>query len=203
MKKHPCGWSSCSNDAEATLDCTPLCRGHFYSIASTRLEEYQARSCDKVTVDADRTKILNFISEVISETTTLVASAKSLGQEQREKYVELSLLTAKLYKRVQKHPRIPLRIPIFISHETDSPGRQELTNTIDVSIQGACIATKGKWKTEEKIRVQKPQSQLRAYARVTWVKTTETAQTFIGIEILNCEDFWNFELAGHKEKPSR
>jgi len=201
MHKHSCGWAGCSNHAEARLDRRPLCQVHFYDIASKRVGEYRARLSKGDPAGADRTRILSFVSEVISETTTLVASATFLGQEQREKYLELSLSTAKLYKRVQRHPRISRNMPILISHEADSAARQELTNTINVSKQGACIATKGKWKTGEKIWVQRPRSALRALAWVTWVKETEPSQFLIGIEILDCEDLWKLELAALRKIP--
>lgn len=201
MDKHPCGWAGCSNDAEVRLDRRPLCQVHFYDLASQRLEEYRARLCDGDPADTNRTTILNFVSEVISATTILIASVKSLGQEQREKYMELSLSAAKLYYQVQSHQRISCNMPILINHETDSTGRQELTNTINVSKRGASIATKGMWKNGEKIWVQRPQSPLRALAWVVWVKETEPSQFLMGIEILDCEDFWKLALTVPEKIP--
>src|SRR6266481_1994197 len=190
MGEVTCGWAGCSNGAEARVDGRALCRNHFYDIAARRLEEHRARLCQGDPVGADRTRIRNFVSELLSETTILVASAKFLGQEQRDKYLELSLSAMELYKRVQRDPRVSRNIPILIYRETDSDGRQELTNTVNVSKRGACIATSGLWVTGEKIWVQKPGNEMRPVARVAWVKKGEPFQFLMGLDILDCEDFW-------------
>ncbi len=42
-------------------------------------------------------------------------------------------------------------MPILVYRETDPTERQELTNVVNISKQGACIATSGLWETGEKI----------------------------------------------------
>jgi hypothetical protein len=203
MGEVTCGWAGCSNSAEASVDGRRLCRNHFYDIAARCLDEHRARLCEGDPVGAHRTRILKFVSELINETTLLVASGKFFGQEQRDQYLELCLSASELYKRVQREPRIARNMPILIGRETDAAGRQELTNTVDVSKQGACIATNGVWKTEEKIWIQRPQNSRRALARVAWVKKGEPSQFLMGLEILDCADFWGLESASVAKKKSR
>jgi len=188
-----CGWSGCSNDGEATLDGRPLCRNHFYDMAARRLDEYRPRLQRIDPAGADRITIPKFLSEVINQTTTLVATAKFLSSGQREQFLELSLSAAELYKRVQRNPRIPRNMPILANRETDAAGRQELTNTVNVSKRGACITTKSMWEIGEKIWIEKPGNRLRTLARVAWVKKGEPSQFLVGLEILDCEDFWGLE----------
>jgi PilZ domain-containing protein len=200
MGEVACGWSGCSSNPEATLDGSRLCRNHFYDTAVKRLEEYRARLRRIEPAGTDRTATLKFLSELISQTTTLVASAKSLGAGQRDQFLELSLSAAELYKRVQRNARIRRNMPILVSHETDSTGRQELTNTVDVSKRGACIATSWLWETGEKLWIEKPGNQLRTLARVAWVKKGEPSQYLMGLDILDCEDFWGLDLASPKKR---
>ncbi len=184
------------------MDGRPLCRNHFYDIAARRLEEHRAHLCQGDPVGADRIRILNFVSELLSETTILVASAKFLGQEQRNKYLELSLSAMELYKRVQRDPRVSRNIPILIYRETDSDGRHELTNTVNVSKRGACIATSGLWVTGGKIWIQKPGNEMRVVARVAWMKKNAPSQFLMGLDILDCEDFWGLEPASPMKRNS-
>ncbi|HKM90103.1 MAG TPA: hypothetical protein VJX29_05770 [Candidatus Acidoferrales bacterium] len=193
MSQHQCGTAGCSNGAEATFEGRPFCPIHFYNIASERFAQHRARLSEGDPAGSDRMNILHFVSELISVTTILVASAKSLGQEQRDQFLQLSMSAAELYKRVQREPRIARNLPIVISRKTDSTGRQELTNTLDVSRRGACIATKAVWKAGEQMWVQKPPAFLRALARVAWVKKTSPLQSLLGLEILDCEDFWKLQ----------
>lgn len=105
MGETSCGWAGCSSKPEATLDGLQLCRSHFYDIATKRLEEYRARLQQVDPAGADRSAILKFLSEVISQTTTLVSVAKFLSPSQRDQFLELSLSAAELHKRVQRNPR--------------------------------------------------------------------------------------------------
>jgi hypothetical protein len=195
-----CGWPGCSGGAEATLNGRSLCRGHFYDMAARNLEEHRARLERIGPLGADRIATLKFLSELINQTTTLVARAKFLGPSQRAQFLELSLSAAELYKRVQRNPRIPHNTPILIYREADSTENQELTNTVNVSKQGACIATIRLWETGEKIWIQKPGSQLRTRARVAWAKKNGLSQFHIGLEILECADYWELEPASPKRR---
>lgn len=195
-----CGWSGCNNSAEMTLDGRPLCRNHFYDIAARRLEEHRARLQSIEPAGADRTAMTNSLSEIITQTTMLVASAKFLGPGQRDQFLEVSSSAVELYKRVQRNPRVLRNMPILICREADSAESQELTNTINVSKRGACIETNKLWETGEKVWIQKPGNQLRALARVTWVKKNGLFQFLMGFEFLKFEDFWGLESAASTRK---
>jgi len=200
MSEVTCGSSGCTSNPEATLDGHRLCRNHFYERAAKRLQECRAR-LRRIEADrADRTATLKFLSEFISQTTTLVASAKSLDPSQRDQFLALSLSAAELYKQVQRSARIRRNMPILVYRETDYTGRQELTNTVDVSKRGACIATNWLWETGVKLWIEKPGNQLRTLARVAWVKKGESSQFLIGLEILDCEDFWGLDSAAPKKR---
>jgi hypothetical protein len=149
---------------------------------------------------ADRSAILKFLSEAISQTTTLVSVAKFLAPSQRDQFLELSLSAVELYKRVQRNPRILRNMPILIYREADPVGRRELTNTVNVSKRGACIETSGVWQTGEKIWMEKTGNQLRTLVRVAWVKKNEPSNFLIGLEILDHEDFWGLELASPRKR---
>jgi hypothetical protein len=195
-----CGWSGCSSGGETTLDGRPLCRNHFYDMAAKRLEEHRARLKQSEPAGATRIAILKLLSEVINQTTTLVATAKFLSPSQRDQFLELSLSAIELHKRVQRNPRIPRNMPILVFRQTDSTGAQELTNTVNISKQGACIATSNLWKTGEKVWIENPGNQLRALTRVAWVKKSDPSKSFIGLEILDCEDFWGLEPSSAKKR---
>jgi len=199
MGEVTCGWSGCSNKSEAALDGYRLCRNHFHQRATKRLEEYRAGLRQVAPGIADHTATLKFISEVISQTTTLVANAKLLAPAQRDQFLKLSLSAAELYKQVQRNARIRRNMPILVYREKDSKGMRELTNTVDVSKQGACISTSRLWEIGEKIWVEKPGNQVRTLARVAWLKKGDLTQFLIGLDILDCKDFWGLDPASPKK----
>jgi hypothetical protein len=91
-------------------------------------------------------------------------------------------------------------MPILVYRESDSTGMRELTNTVDVSKQGVCIATSWLWETGEKIWIEKPGNRLRTLARVAWMKKSEPTKYLMGLDILDCEDFWGLDLASPKKR---
>jgi hypothetical protein len=46
---------------------------------------------------------------------------------------------------------------------------------------------------EEELWIEKPENRLRARARVAWVKKSAPLHFVVGLEILDCEDFWELE----------
>ena len=190
-----CTWSGCNSGAEGKVDGRWLCRKHFYNLAMRRLEEYRRGLKRATSLAAERTAISQFLSELISQTTTLVATAKFLSPQQHRQLFELSLSAAELHKRVQRSPRMPRNIPVIIYGERDSGAGKEQTTTVDVSKRGVAIATSRLWIAGEELWIEQPGSQLRARARVAWVKKKAPLQFVIGLEILDCENFWEAEKA--------
>ena len=190
MGEVACGWSGCNGGAEATLDGRSLCHNHFYEVAMKRMEEYRARVSQVDPPPADRIAIAKMLSDIISGTTALAMSVKFLGPWQRDKFFELSLSAAELYKQIHREPRVARNMPILIYRETDSEGNRELTNTINVSKRGACVTTGGLWQFGEKIWIERPHSGLRTLARVAWVKEIARSQFLIGLRLLDNENFW-------------
>ena len=188
-----CERSGCHHKAEVLLEGKSLCRDHFHDVATKRLEQIR-----KTLHESDRSRerdntILKFISELIGQSTNLVIRAKFLSPWQRDQLRELSRAALEIYKRVQRNPRLPLTIPIFIYRESGLIGNKETTNTINVSKCGACIATTGACLVDEKIWIQKVGGLLRTPARVAWAKKHGPAQFRVGIELLEQENYWGLE----------
>jgi hypothetical protein len=200
MSEIACGWLGCSSFAEATLDGISLCRNHFYDKAVKRLEEYRGRLQTIEAAGGDRSEVPKFLSGLIAETTMLVASAKFLGPLQRDQFLELSSSAMQLFKRAQRPLRVARNLPVLVSRETDSTGMQELTNTVNVSKRGVCIATTRSWEIGEKAWIQKPVSGQRTLARIAWSRKTALSQFLLGLEILDTEDFWKLEPALPKKE---
>lgn len=197
-----CVSPGCSGRVEASLDGGSFCRNHFYDKALKRLDEYRARVRQNDPAAADRAAMGKTLSNIISETTTLVATAKFLGPWQRDQFLELSLSAAELYKRVQRDYRVARHMPILIYRETNSDTGRELTNTINVSERGACIATTGQWKLGEKIWIERPHSLQRTLACIAWVKEIAPSQYHLGLQLLNNENFWGVKQTSLMRKNS-
>ncbi|MGA7853765.1 MAG: PilZ domain-containing protein [Candidatus Acidiferrales bacterium] len=188
-----CGWIGCKNLSEATLDARPLCRKHFYDIASRRLADYRERFAGADPVGRDRVAASAFLSELIGQAGTLVTGAKELTAEERDDFLALSTDAVEMYKRVQRNPRIPLRVPVRVYRAPGSKGKFELTATVNVSKAGACVTTREPFAVGANLWIQKTENSANASGCVTWVKEVSASQFLIGFEILDHEDFWNLK----------
>ncbi len=194
-----CGSLGCSNFAEATLDELSLCWNHFYDRAMKRIEEYRGR-LQTLEAAGGGLEVPEFLSQIIAQTTMLVTNAKFLGPGQRDQFLDLSLAAMQLFKRAQRAPRLARNMPVLLGREADSVGAPELTNTVDVSKRGACVATVGSWVIGDKAWIQKPVADLKALARIAWSKKMGLSQFLVGLDILDAEDFWKLESTSTKNK---
>ena len=193
MPEGLCAGPGCKAAAEAALDSRLWCRTHFHEVAAKRLKEHEARLHRGEPTQTERSAITKFLSELMSQATKLIASAKSLSAAQREQILAVSFSAMELFKQLQREPRAPRNPPIPVYLEDDAGGKPELANALNVSKLGACIATNRASKAGEAIWIQKPQSPLRAFARIVWVKRSTASHYLLGIEILDCENFWESE----------
>jgi hypothetical protein len=193
MPEGLCAWPGCKAAAEAALDSRTWCRTHFHDAAAKRVKEYEARLHKGEPTQTERSAITKSFSELMSQATKLIASAKSLSTTQREQFLAVSFSAMELYKQFQREPRAPRNPPIPVYLEENAGGTRELANALNLSKLGACIATNRASKAGETIWIQKTQSPLKVFARIVWVKRGAASQYLLGIEILDCENFWESE----------
>lgn len=179
--------------SEAVLDARPLCRKHFYDIASRRLADYRERFAGADPVGRDRVAASAYLSDLIGQAGTLVTGAKQLTAKERDDFLVLSTGAVEMYKRVQRNPRIPLRVPIRVYRESGRRGRFELTATVNVSKAGACITLREPVAVGARLWLQKTENAATASGCVTWAKESSASQFVIGFEILDHEDFWDLQ----------
>jgi len=164
---------------------------HFYEIACRRLAECRGRSIATLASESDGAATLTFLSELITQTTSLVVNAKFLNEAQREQFLELSMAAMELSKRIQRHPRKPAVLDVALYRSRNPTRVCESTKTINISKRGACVETRILWEVGETLWLENPESGRRALGRVAWVTKAGVASGALGLEILDWEDFWD------------
>ncbi len=188
-----CSWAACGSTAEATLSRRPLCRLHFYEIASRRLAECSGRLTETLANEGERAAALTFLSEIVTQTTTLAASAKYLSALQRDQFLELSISAMDVSKRIQRYPRTEVQILLALYRSGEPTRVSESTRTINISKRGACVETRIHWDVGENVWIEDSKLGRRALARTAWVTKAGATSGAMGIEILDWEDFWDLE----------
>jgi hypothetical protein len=103
-QREPCSWSACNNPGMASLSGLWLCELHFYETATNGLTDFRARFGGKSASAIEREKVLEFLSELMVQTTNLIAGAEPLSQSQSDEFLELWLSAASFAKQIQCRP---------------------------------------------------------------------------------------------------
>ena len=126
-----CQWIGCHFRGDAELEGRLLCRDHFHQSASNKLHRYQSRLRDANECASERASLIQFVSEVISQTTLLVSRVSGKSTD------------------------------------------KEVTETVNVSMKGACIKSSKEWDLGEPLTIARLDTDACASARVTRVDRSE------------------------------
>lgn len=193
MEDATCAWAGCKNGPEAVLANRAVCRIHFHQLAAKRLEMIRARFAETGPVSPQNAHDARFLSELIGGVTELVATAKDLSESQRNDYLDLSLSAIALYSRLQRHPRFQKELAVVLRRSSDPRSWGEFTKTLNVSKKGSCIEAGSEWRVSEEIWIERADNRTQTRARIIWVKKQQSSRYLLGVEILNCLDFWTLD----------
>ncbi len=78
--------------------------------------------------------------------------------------------------------RIPTKVAVQLS-SVDQPAIEDMAFTEDVSSHGARVATKTRWRPQDRVLVKSIRGSLRSRARVVYCQPLESNSSVIGLEL--------------------
>jgi PilZ domain len=178
---------------DASLDRRSLCLVHFYRVASLRLGDFEAAIEKDNMPAAEKGGMLGFLSEIVNESTRVMASAKSLTESQRKQFLDLSRSASEFYKRAQRSPRRKRELPVVLRRDSGAGAATEAAKTVNVSKRGACIETSASLTVGETVWIRRTDIFRQARALVVWLKVLSPSKNLTGLRIVDPEDFWGLE----------
>jgi len=103
-QRQPCTWSACNNPGRASLSGLWLCQLHFYETATNCLTDYRTRFDGKSASAIEQEQVLEFLSAIMAQITSLVAGTEPLSRPQSDEFLELWLSAASLAEQIQRQP---------------------------------------------------------------------------------------------------
>lgn len=185
-----CSWTGCSRNSDGMLAERELCIEHFFEFAYRRINGIR-RMLD----DPDQSRVLMgeaqaFLSQVVSQTTHLATQVKPIDPSLREHLLSLSTGAAELYNRVRRAPRLARRVPCLLRSGIISPEIGEPCQTVNISQRGACLESSASPRAGREMKLERTDNKKSARVKISWVDRQGTGKYLIGIEILDCKDFW-------------
>ena len=189
----PCGVSECQKRAVASLDAHPLCRKHFIDSCYAELEAYSGRLKENRWGDAFPEWAWRFIYECMQQADRIEQSAEDLDDEERRQLVSLILSAAELGCHLRRSPRRAATITIRLHCEKPARPWEEETETRLISRHGALVTCQKRVEIDQRLCVVRMDNGREARARVAWCQRKRRGQPEVGIEFVDCDNFWELD----------
>jgi len=200
MKKtEPCAKTSCEKVAVSSLGGEALCLSHFIDICYMRLERYESlrKQTGLSVVGAEAMR--RFIHECSRQADELEHTATDLDNLDRAKLLHIILTASELGRFLRRSPRKAASIPVRLSCEKLGGAWAEDSKTVLLSRYGASVQCTHPAKLGESLQVIRFDTGQKAEARVAWQRPWENESVRIGVEFVNCDNFWGLDWAAVEE----
>jgi hypothetical protein len=193
MSDQHCSVETCQRPGIAIVGPDFFCRRHFVSACSAQLETYtklmDQRRLGEVPVESLR----RFIRDCLREADNIERDARDLDNLERARLLDLILSAAELGRHLRRSPRKVACIPIELRSKKPREPWQEETKTHLISRHGALTRCEHPLQIDEPLRVTRLDTGRTADARVAWGQPKGEGQRDIGIEFLDCDNFWELD----------
>ena len=191
-----CTASGCSRAATASLEDRPLCPLHFIDSCETELEMYHRLVKENRLGDVSPELARRFVNECAQKADSVEQGARDLDYRDRERLVNLIVLAAELGRYLRRSPRKVASIAVQVRSEKSGQRWEERTQTQVISRYGAIVKCQHYLETGESIGVLRLDNGRTADARVAWYGRNQYGESRVGIEFLNCDNFWELDWSG-------
>ncbi len=188
-----CSFSGCERPGAASLARRPFCREHFIITCYAELEASSEQMREQGFDDRAAESVRHFVHECVEQATALARKETYLSNLERARLIDILLWAARVGRRLRRSPRKVATVPIRFRSER--PGRpwEEETETRVVSRYGALVECEHPAKTGETLRILRLDKALEADARVAWHQPKKGGRQEMGLEFLNCDNFWELD----------
>lgn len=191
-----CCVSGCGEAASVLLETRPLCVPHFISISYERIEQYGHTVTEHHMYEEQAGAMGQFLVDCIARSADLTQCAEELDNLSRARLLDILLRAAELTRYLRRSPRRLAAIPVQLRCEKLGRAWDEQTETRVLSRFGAMLECGHSVELGDTLLIKRLDTGEQARARVAWRKQNKSGRFEIGLELLNCENFWGFEWGG-------
>jgi hypothetical protein len=193
-----CSVKGCSRPGVAVIESHSFCREHFVSTCYERLETSTQRLRESRAEDASDESLRQFVADCVRKTTDIAQQTEDLDNLERARLLDVLLWASEVAIRLRRSRRRAATFPILL--RCDKPGFswEEEAETSRISRHGALVESKHGAEIGDSLLVRRRDTGKRALARVVWRQQRGAEHVEIGIEFLDCDNFWDLEWEGEE-----
>jgi len=191
-----CAVPSCGHAGCVSFQGRDLCRAHFISSCYRRLEAYSQQFGDNERLKSiPGETFIGTLADIVDQATTLGLTARDLDGLEQAQLLDILFTAGNLMKNLRRSIRKYVSIPLRLLYEVTGHNWTEESSTLEVSLHGASIECRIPIAKGEVMTVERVDNHRRAQVKVRWHRRKADGSQMLGIELLDCSDFWEFNLA--------
>jgi len=186
----PCSFPGCREPSATLLVYRSLCREHFLIVCSAQLDASVQLLLERPFRGTSSGLVRQLATECLSQASALAGGTQTLSNLERARLLDIVLWASDLSRHVRRGPRKPASFPVHLHSEEPGQTWQEDTITRIVSRDGAALECGHQVRIGETLRVIRRDTGQQTRARVLFRSDIQSGRQEIGIELLDCENFW-------------
>jgi hypothetical protein len=194
-----CSAEGCERESISFIDGNPFCRSHFIDVCYARLERYEEQRKGHTLAVTDSESLRRFINECSRQADSIEQHANDLDNLERAKLVDIILSASELGRHLRRSPRKAAAIPVRLCCDRLGGAWEEDSKTVLLSRYGASVQCSHPAKPGETIQIVRFDTGQKAHARVAWQRPGERDTVRIGVEFVDCDNFWGLDWAAIEE----
>jgi hypothetical protein len=198
-KTENCSVAGCEQPVVSSLESDPLCRTHFISACYTRLDRYEAMQKGHNLTVSDAESMRRFIHECVRQADEIEHGAKDLDNLERARLLHIIEEAVDLGRHLRRSPRKAASIAVRLSCDKLGGAWEEETETVLLSRYGASLRCDHPTKPGVTVEVVRSDTGQKARARVAWQRLSRNESARIGVEFVDCDNFWGLDWAAVEE----
>lgn len=190
-----CFVPTCGKPAEVRLATRPYCVPHFIEHSYEKIDEYSRAVAEHKFYQAFAEEMWQFVVDCIARSADLTQYAEQLDNLSRARLLDILLRCAELTRYLRRSPRRLASVRVRLRCEKLGRVWEEETYTQVLSRFGAMLECRHPVETGDTLVITRLDTGAEARTRVAWRRSLGEASE-IGVELLNCDNFWGFEWVG-------
>jgi hypothetical protein len=198
-KAERCSVTGCDQAVGATLEDEALCQGHFISVCYARLERYDEIRKVHRQNESDSESARRFINQCSRQADEIEHATKNLDNLDRARLLHIILWANELGRHLRRSPRKVASIAVRLCCDKLGNAWEEETHTVLLSRHGASLQCGHAAKPGEAVQLVRLDTGQEVKARVAWQRPAESEAVRMGIEFVDCDNFWGLDWGAVEE----
>jgi hypothetical protein len=194
-----CGIAGCSQAVAASLDGEAFCREHFISVCYARLDQYEEIRKGSGLSATNTESMRHFVRDCTRSANEIEHSALDLGNLDRAKLLHIILSATELGRQLRRSPRKAASVAVRLCCDKLGGAWEEDTETVILSRYGASLRCSRPADPRASLQIVRVDTGQQAQARVAWQRPAGSEGSRIGVEFVDCDNFWGLDWAAVEE----